>query len=511
MAEPTNLTKQNVILLLGSFILGVIFDYLFFDKTAGISFPIFWILFQAFFYIIFRDKLIFEKNFEWFLTIPIFLLTLTFFLFSSDVFMHLNVLVIGILFIFQSILLTKNNKNPWYKVSFIGEAFIKTIESLANLLVPFKLIGNLVRSKSTKSAYGVVGKVFIGVLFSLPLIGIIIGLLSSADSIFNHWVNEIPNFLWRIDLGDWPTHLFLVCIVFFVIVMYFWALKHPLKAETVTIEIEKKKPIHIDGIITLTILSLINIVYVLFTAIQVSYLFGEAKNLLPKGVTYAQYATEGFHQLVTVTVLNIFIVIFVIYLVQKIQPVIYRIVQILLSVLTVCTSFILLSAFLKLSLYEEVYGYTYTRILVHAFMVLLSLLFIVALIKTWKNDISLLKYYGIIFLVWYITLNYINIDRIIAKQNVERYHQKKEGAFVQPPKQEYDRYGETKYIDLYYLDQLSYDIVPYLLELRKEPSLRPAIDKQLRQIKAGLTIEKENWQSFNLSRYRAIQLLKELN
>jgi hypothetical protein len=511
MSEPSKLTKPNITLLLGSLLMGILFDYLFYHKTVGISFPIFWIVFSIFFYLIFRDKLKIEKKFEWFLILPNLLLILTFFFYSSKDFYVLNAILVTIIFIVQTILLTKNNKNPWFKLSFYGESFNKTMESMVNILVPFKIIGELVRSKSNKTAYGVLGKVIIGILFSLPLIGVIISLLTSADSIFSYWVNKIPNFLGQLDLGDIPFQISLVLVVFFAIFTYLWSLKYPFDeiALPATVE-QEKKPFRIDGIITLTILFLVNVVYMLFTSIQVSYLFGAAKRLIPEGVTYAEYATQGFYQLVTVTVLNIFIVIVVIYLVQKAQPVIYRVVQILLSLLTGCTAFILISAFQKLSLYEEVYGYTYTRILVHAFMILLLLLFVVALFKTWKNDISLMQMYIIIFLLWYVALNYINIDHIIAEQNVERYYQTKQKGKPKPAVTSTDRYDEyNEYVDISYLHQLSYDVVPQLITLRKEPHLKPIIEEKLKMMKKELDQETD-WQSFNLSKYRAKKMIENI-
>jgi hypothetical protein len=145
-------------------------------------------------------------------------------------------------------------------------------------------------------------------------------------------------------------------------------------------------------------------------------------------------------------------------------------------------------------------------------MILLLCLFIVTLIKTWKNDISLFKSYAVIFLVWYVALNYINIDHIIAKQNVERYHKHPNTAVVSQKDyySNYDRYGDTKYVDLSYLQQLSYDVVPQLMELRKEPELKPIIDKQLSAIKFRLEQDNKDWTSFNLSRYRAAQFLKNI-
>jgi hypothetical protein len=503
--------RKNFILLCGCFLLAVLFDFLFYEKVIGISYPIFWLVFYGLFFLIFREKLTIAKRFEWFLMIPILLLIFTFLLFSSQEFLALNSIIVPMLFIVQTVLLTKNNKNPWYKGSFIGELGIKVIKSTINVVVPFKLMGRWLKISSFyKSTYGVIGKVLIGIFISLPLVGIILGLLTSADSIFNYWVNEIPNWFGKIDLGDLPYHLFLILFVFFVLFTYLWSLLRPYQKEEDPLEKIEWNSVRIDGIISLNILFVIDLVYVLFTVIQVSYLFGQAKLLLPDGITYAEYATDGFYQLVMVTIINIFIVITFIHLVHKAQPMIHRIVQILLSLLTICTGFMLLSAFLRLSLYEEVYGFTYIRILVHSFMILLLVLFIVALIKTWRNDISLMKNYTVIFLIWYVGLNYVNIDHIIAEQNAARYYKTKGIAMVHQPTLSYDdRNMETKYVDIYYLAQLSYDVVPQLLKLREEKNLKPIIDSQLINMKYQLE-EENDWQSFNFSKHKARQLLQEM-
>ena len=69
------------------------------------------------------------------------------------------------------------------------------------------------------------------------------------------------------------------------------------------------KPIGMDGIITLTVLLLINLVYVLFIAVQFKYFFS---GTLEDGFTYAEYARRGFFELLFVTLINLSISIAVI-------------------------------------------------------------------------------------------------------------------------------------------------------------------------------------------------------
>ncbi|WP_116344253.1 DUF4153 domain-containing protein, partial [Enterobacter cloacae] len=52
--------------------------------------------------------------------------------------------------------------------------------------------------------------------------------------------------------------------------------------------------------------------------------------------------------------------------------------KVLLYILVICSIIILYSAFSRLALYEEAYGFTYLRYLVHAFMLLLAILMVIA-------------------------------------------------------------------------------------------------------------------------------------
>lgn len=114
------------------------------------------------------------------------------------------------------------------------------------------------------------------VILGSPLLVVILVLLSSADSIFLKYVNEIPELLWEIDLGEIPIHILLITLVSSVLFAYFWSLHHPQKKEEPTaVPSKAKEPAKIDGVIAVTILSMLNLVYVGFTFIQISFLFAD--------------------------------------------------------------------------------------------------------------------------------------------------------------------------------------------------------------------------------------------
>lgn len=502
--------KWSISLLIASLGSAILFDYLFYAKISGISIPLFLIITYGIFFYLFPKSFRIEKTFAWFLTIPTLLLSFTFVLYSSEEFTFFNTLLLLILYPIQLILLTKTNQHNWYKLAFYWEVISRCIQSTLHFIVPLKVVGAWFRGRNKEketTASSVLGKVFIGLLFAVPLILFILGLLTSADLIFNQWINAIPDVFSSIELGYLPDHLALIIFVFFCIFAFLWSLHLPVEQEK---RVQKTRNIQIDGIVMLTIFVLIDIVYLLFTSIQVSYLFGAAKRLLPEGVTYAVYATQGFNQLVTAAVLNILLVIIAIYWGQKNQRAIVRTMQVLLSLLTVCTIFILIAAFQKLALYESVYGFTYTRVLVHAFMILLSSLLIATLVKIWKNDLSLLKFYLVLSLTWYVILNYINIDHFIAKQNIAQYYEKKQKSEQKIEKTSYSRYNND-YVDIQYLSQLSYDVIPQLVALyKKEPTLRPYLETTLLNKKYNLARDTNHWQTFNFSKHKAKRMLEQL-
>jgi len=100
---------------------------------------------------------------------------------------------------------------------------------------------------------------------------------------------------------------------------------------------------------------------------------------LPSDFTYAEYARRGFFELIAVTLINFSILLSCIGFARKGSKLIDRAVRILYSLLVACTLVMLFSAHFRMSLYEEAYGYTYLRMLTHAFMVFLFVLFLIAL------------------------------------------------------------------------------------------------------------------------------------
>ena len=481
--------KEDVYILISSVLLGVLFNILFYNKPLGISYPFFVIVFYIAFLWNLRQKISFRFNFGWFLTLPIIALSSTYLIFSNQVFAALNFLMIPILIIAQTILINEQNNHKWYDARFIKDIFYGIFNrAFGYTSRPFVVGLDAMRIRKSHGKYDVIKKVFIGLAISIPLLLIIIALLSSADSVFKHFIDEISNSFGNINIGDFLlqgiTALFITMIVF----SYLWSFSNSDNSlESRLQESLETNNISCDPIISITILSVINCVYVAFTIIQFAYMFGSVNNALPQDFTYAEYARRGFFELLVVTLINFSLLLSSIRFTQRGGKLVARTVRILHSLLILCTVVILLSAYFRMSLYEAAYGYTYLRVLTHSFMIFLCVLFLIAFYKIWNERISLLKPYIVITLTAYMIINFADIDVLIAKNNV-------------------DRYAETGKLDTDYFRNLSYDSIPVLANLLNDENVATDLKKYLVEQHEELS-KKQSWQSFNLSKNKARQVL----
>lgn len=358
---------------------------------------------------------------------------------------------------------------------------------------------NTLRKRTGSSKNRSLLKVGFGLLLTLPLLIVVIPLLASADTMFQEQISGWQKRIYKINLGSFLFRTIWVVVVSSYLFSYLWALKHPRALPVKEIPdvdwgncaIEEKRSITLDTTVALTVLVVVNAVYLLFTIVQFSYFFASGNGILPDGTNYAEYARRGFAELVLVTIINFSLLLGGIHGVKAEGGVREKIfLGVLLSMLVGSTVVMLISAHLRLSLYEEAYGYTITRILVHAFMIFLALLLLLSLVRVWLNRMPLLKPFVVVSLVAWLLINYINIDTIIAKNNIHRYTQ----------------IGK---IDLSYFHSLSYDMIPYLVHYNDTSVYKPeGLQEFLLAKKERLDGQDSSWQAFNLSQYRAVEALK---
>jgi len=236
----------------------------------------------------------------------------------------------------------------------------------------------------------------------------------------------------------------------------------------------------------IAVLGMLNALFLAFAIVQVVVLFqGHDHILETAGLTYAEYAREGFIQLLFAAALTIPIVSLTWTRSSRNGGVDEVLIKILLGLLCLLTLGIVVSALRRLGLYEEAFGFTRSRLAAHALAFWLGAL-LLAIVIAGATDRTKWLFYTTAALtaLTVIGFNLINPDAAIAKRN-------------------WQRYLDNDKIDTEYLSDLSVDAVPFLAGLNTD------LSKQvLEELSQGLS-QDEPWSSANLSRIRARSILEE--
>lgn len=239
----------------------------------------------------------------------------------------------------------------------------------------------------------------------------------------------------------------------------------------------------------------VNAAFGLFVLAQFAYLFGGEAYLDHTAVSYADYARQGFGELVAVAIVAAGVLgLAKPHLWQK-ESVLVRNLGLLLGGQVLI---VLGSAMNRLWLYEQAYGFTVARLVGQTFMIWLAVVFMVLLAQIW-GKLSAKQVGSIVIglvVATVVGLNLLNPDAFIARQNVARYN----------------AIGK---IDLRYLGNLSGDAVPALLPLLtstdadfKNAAAR-MLSNHLRSAQFSLANSQGDWRSWNWGRYHGMQLLED--
>lgn len=294
-----------------------------------------------------------------------------------------------------------------YKLKEVGRIAIAWL--LGWLIKPFSGIGVF---------FGAAGTLFIGekktlfrnilvaVCITLPLMLVLIPLLGSADMVFAYYMKQI---LWNFSVPALIGHLFLIAIALLLFYSFLWNIgqQDTIAGRGALIQ----KEFQIDNLISCIVLGSVTLLYLLFCFVQFTYLFAGAG--LPGGMTYSEYAREGFAQMIVICAINLLIFgVFVQYGKR------HRAVMILLYALLALTAVMLVSSFLRLALYIDTYGLTWLRLLSGWFILYLAVVLILCGVRVIKQTIPLIAVCAFLLLGWYVVLGFANPDAAIVRYNL---------------------------------------------------------------------------------------------
>ncbi|MCL2220045.1 MAG: DUF4173 domain-containing protein [Chitinispirillia bacterium] len=259
------------------------------------------------------------------------------------------------------------------------------------------------RSLFNKANLPIAKRVLAGVLIAGLLLLVIVPLLMGADSVFSYYLSKLAASLNFVSLF-W--HTILVMLFFVLLYSFLWNIGF---AGHKSMRIPEAWSI--DSLISAIVMGSIILVYALFCLVQFTYLF--AGTGLPAGMTYSDYAREGFAQ--TVAVCSINLLIFGLFL-RFVAPNAVR--TALLSGLLALTAVMLVSGGVRLNLYIAAYGMTWLRLLSAWFIVYLGAVILLCGAQPLrKKKIPIAAICFLMLLAWYAALGYLNPDGFIAAYN----------------------------------------------------------------------------------------------
>ena len=317
---------------------------------------------------------------------------------------------------------------------------------------PFRALGQVFRGGDKRR----LGTAALAVLIALPVLGVVLWLLASADAVFG-------SFFARLDLSDLRLDVFLrllrvVVLGLFLCSALYFIVEPPAQAQTDSRDKARRAALF------LPVTALLDIVYLIFCAIQIRYLFGAAEAASMAG-GWAEYARSGFFQLVAVTAINLGL------FQLAADPSRFssrggKLLRALLGLLLALTAVILVSAFWRMRLYILAFGMSVLRLLT---LWAMAVVLFGLLAAAWKLVRPAFGFYraaaGFVLGLW-CALCLANPCGLVAGYNVDRYLS-----------------GALPELDTAYLYNLGSDVLPALGPLEKAgPEAREQYDWLLRAL-----------------------------
>lgn len=441
------------------FLISLYNSFLFYGKEYGINVILFNFFLLFLLYFVYKKNNLIKNKKGLLLMIPIILISASYFIYDNDFFSFVNVFVISSLFILMHIFTI----NPNYNILGFLEEFINLIFQPFNYIKNFYnlVFSNLSISFKLKEDKKAKIK---SVLIIVPIVLIILILLSSADAEFSHLFDKLFSIFNDISLGEIPGR-----VINFI--LFFTYLGASINYICFNYKKSKESNINVDGYTIKVLLTILNIIYIIFDFIQIKSLIFHR---VASGINYAEYARSGFFQLMFISIINL-----VILLISKHSKE-DRYCNVMCLIMVFLTIIIIASSFIRMNMYEVAYGYTLLRLLVYVTLFTLVILLIPTTFYIFNSNVNILKQFIIIIVSIYTVLSLSPISYFIAYKNINRYY-------------------KTDKIDIEYLENYNYDNISLLLEFYdRSNDFKEDLDSYFKEMWFR---EKNDIFEYNISRY----------
>ncbi|MFJ4824408.1 DUF4153 domain-containing protein [Streptomyces bacillaris] len=314
---------------------------------------------------------------------------------------------------------------------------------------------------------------------ALALLVVFGTLFASADAAFADLLGSLIPDVSIVD-GPWRTFLFLVGLVGALAAARTAAA--PVRWDGLTVKPGKPRA-RMEWALPLIVL---NLLFAAFITLQLVVLLGGYEKVREAtGLDHAQYARQGFWQLLWATLLTLLVIALALRWAPRGSARDRTLVRAVLGTLCVLTLVVVASALRRMDLYVDEYGLTRLRISVAAMELWLGTVFVLILAAGVFGARFLPRAIAVSAAGAVLAFGLISPDAVVAEQNVRRFE---------------DRGS----IDLDYLRDLSADAVPALDRL-PEPQRSCA----LRTVQRELRGSDSPWYATSWGEARAAEILRE--
>jgi hypothetical protein len=394
---------------------------------------------------------------------------------------------------------------------------VLAVASLGFLAVAYVAIGSakVVAAAASDGALGEARRsgrqavpVVRGLLIALPVVAVFTALLASADTVFARLVDEVVTV--PIDLSDLATRITITLGAAWLIGggLAIASAVVPMRVEDLgfgeLVDAGVATGIRLRGSTeALVVLVAVDLLFAVFVVLQVAYLFGGQEAIESTGITYSDYAREGYFQLVAVVAGAGTLLAIAELAARRPEGRSRPFVAAALGLLGL-TAVILASAAVRLGLYQQIYGWTELRFYVAASIGWLAICGAVATVLVVRDRMAWL-FHGLAFgaIAVLLVVSAIGPQAFVTQMNVARAL---DPSLVPAA-------GHSG-LDADYLATLGDDAVPQLVAAlpRLDPASRSALVGALERRRAELDTDPATspWQAWNLARERARAALEQL-
>ena len=481
--------KNLLVVVVVSAALGLIANLLFFDKAPGVSFPIFTILALAGLFLVAKQQNYVVPRTALYMVPPLLFFSSMVFVRANETLAFCNIVLTLYLFTLLVRLTARPRLGSYVLRDYLRMVLEMPIDALGRVGETFR---GLIGQRAFLRKHKAIPQVVRGVLIAVPVLLIFVGLFASADLVFRGYVDNLFSFEVNDELVGRAV-FFLVAMAAFVGLLGLIGRK-PQEPPASGIQAAGGDATPKGVVETAILFGSLNALFFCFIAVQLAYLFGGADNVIHGNFTYAEYARKGFFELIAAAGLSFLLVLVADRSLLRRAGQHALSFKVLSGALIVQVLIIMVSAFKRLQLYEGAYGFTSDRLFGHVFIIWLAIVLAVLLYKILaeKREHVLAFALFVSVLLFVGSLNAINIDGFVARQNIARYN-------------------STGKLDVQYLQVLSADAIPQVAKLldAKDAKLRGKVAGLLYQERQELLAHPSAWQSSNLARSKALHILGE--